>query len=161
MKELYSFDEKRPVAGLRWFRTNASYDLLSPGSYENEIAWPVNQAMVAKCMKTDNPCNKCPSPDCACGLGGRLTRQKLFLEIANENQFLAVVIGWGRVTLSDDTWAAQYAQPVTLIEHMPQLRMATTRIADKYVLPVELLNDVEDFISLFESSLEDVIAYAQ
>lgn len=160
-RTILHFDEFKPIVGLRWFRFNEDFDLLSPGFFDPEIVWPVRTPLQAKCMKRQGVCKDSPGLDCGCGVGGRYDREYLYLENANEWQILAAIVGWGKVALTDKTWAAEYAQPIVLFEHQNPVREVLVRAADKYVLPVQNLSNDEDVLAPYETRQEEVMINAE
>lgn len=142
------YSEKQPIAGLRWFDVNLTWDLKSVGFAAPDIIWrpriPMDQS---RCIHLDDPCNQ---KACICDGGAVIDSGKLDVEsLSNRDRLLVGVIGWGAVLQDKDRWFAQYTQPAVIFEHHPLIRSATLKMSDKYGVPVQIMD--KDALSFFES----------
>lgn len=135
---LRSVSESNPFIGFRWFSIS-NYNLVSPGLY---CHWPAPSvtALEAECFAFENKCSGIPSLNCACGIGGRISTEKLYID-KDIQQVLGIVLGWGTVRLSKTKWSAQFAQPIALIEHQDNLRPELLKVAENHALPIRLMNE--------------------
>ena len=142
---LRSVSESSPFIGFRWFSLSG-YNLISPGI---DCLWPAPSvtALEAKCFAFKNRCSGIPSLNCACGIGGRISTEKLYID-KDIQQVLGIVLGWGTVRLSKTKWSAQFAQPISLIEHQDNLRPELLKVAENHALPLRLMN--EEYGNVFD-----------
>lgn len=92
---------------------------------------------------------------CEDKIGCRPYRVNLCVEDEeNDNMIVVALMGWGSVNVCPTYWEAEYAQPIAVIEHKPQLRDAVLRVAEKHILPVrhdgpeDAMKDFEGFEEL-------------
>lgn len=141
-----SYEEKKPIAGLRWLSVNSALDLRTDGFVNPDIVWPVREPLKFNCVHKDDPCSNVV---CTCDSGSYFYSSALNIN-DNDQRILTGVVGWGDVIIDKNRWFAEYTQAIVLFEHQDLIRSSVMKISEKYILPVQLIK--EGGIELFESA---------
>lgn len=148
-----------PMQGYRAWRFKQDepylYSLRSPRHDFVDIAWPVGQPLVARCVDPFYGTMvkrhyTSPYPDCSCGIYALKQPPRLshinqeIHPIGNDTDvMIGICLLWGDVEEYEEGYRAGYAKPIALVRrpHSGRLTIKAAEIADYY--GIEILDSLD------------------